>query len=149
MPNEYSITIKNQTGAVQDYSFFSSPPIVGGSTSGELWSNVMMRSTHVPDRATCKIVVSTDYHAVCGSSTGSPEHGSAVEISKSVQVNLGSETSKGVTMGSTISLTVTDDKKDCNFGPPTDPGKPSVAEVPYLGISFHATSLLLLLQRHS
>ncbi|KAL2793185.1 hypothetical protein BJX66DRAFT_339091 [Aspergillus keveii] len=121
MPNTYRITIQNNTGAPQNYSFFSATPIVSGSSSGEIWSNVLKAANNTPNGAKAFLDVWTNYYAICGSYDGKPEQGARVSVSKSVPINLGSKSGGITMMGSSVALNVID-KETCDLGPPTNPG---------------------------
>lgn len=122
MSNSYKITIKNKTGAPQDYSFFSAPPLISGGMSGDIWSNVIKASPRVANGASTVLTVYSNYYAICGSSDGKPEQGVTVSVSKVVKINLGSGTSSAPVFGSTIKLSA-DGGESIDLGPPTTPGK--------------------------
>ncbi|KIX94050.1 uncharacterized protein Z520_10076 [Fonsecaea multimorphosa CBS 102226] len=117
MVNKYTLVIKNLTGAPQNYSFFSANPVISGSATGPIWSNVLKAANNTPDGGTATLEVWHNYYAVCGSFDGDPATGAKVSIGKSVGITLGTETA----LGSTIALTVVDGSA-CDLGPPTDPG---------------------------
>ncbi|KAG5938670.1 hypothetical protein E4U53_007961 [Claviceps sorghi] len=122
MPNTYTITVKNQTGGKQNYQFFSSPPAVSGGAFGSIWSNVMKAANNTPNDGSAALKVANNYYAVCGSFDGPPSAGASITISKSLPVNLGSQTGGKLTMGSTVSLVV-NDKSACDMKPPQTPGQ--------------------------
>ncbi|EPS28333.1 hypothetical protein PDE_03279 [Penicillium oxalicum 114-2] len=121
MPNQYRLTVRNQTGGPQDYAFFSAPPLVSGAMSGEIWSNVLKASPSTPNGSVAMLDVWPTYYAICGRYEGKPEQGVRVSVSKSVPINLGSKTSGKVVMGSTTALQVIN-REVPDLGPPTDPG---------------------------
>jgi hypothetical protein len=121
MPNSYKITVKNQTGGPQNYSFFSANPIVSGGTSGDIWSNVLKAAPNTPNGAKASLEVSNNYYAICGNFEGKPEQGGRISVSKTAAINLGSKSGGNVVLGSTVALTVTN-KETCDLGAPTTPG---------------------------
>ncbi|KAJ5356234.1 hypothetical protein N7517_010843 [Penicillium concentricum] len=121
MPNQYSLTIKNQTGGFQDYAFFSAPPVVSGAMSGEIWSNVLKSSPSTASGGRATLDVWPNYFAICGRYDGKPEQGVRVSVSKSVPINLGSKVGDKVVMGSTTALHVIN-REAPDLGPPTNPG---------------------------
>ncbi|KAG5928069.1 hypothetical protein E4U42_001307 [Claviceps africana] len=122
MPNTYKITIKNKTGVMQNYHFFSSPPAVSGGTFGIIWSNVLKAANDTPDGGVASLQIANNYYAVCGSFDGAPESGSSVTIGKTVPVTLGARVGGEVTMGSTVTLVV-NHRTACDLKAPETPGK--------------------------
>lgn len=110
LPNTYKITSKNQTGGKQDYNFFSAVPIVSRGNRGEIWSNVLKDARNTPNDGVVTFDITTTYHAICGSYEGSPTEGGRISISKSIPVDDGSDQSGSVKMGSSVHLTVFDQK---------------------------------------
>ncbi|KAL4733657.1 hypothetical protein BDV11DRAFT_210053 [Aspergillus similis] len=121
MPNQYKITIVNNTRAPQNYCFFSASPIVSGGTSGEIWSNILKAANNTPNGARASLDIWANYYAICGNYEGKPEQGVRVSVSKSVPITLGSKSSGIVMMGSTVALNVIE-KETCDLGPPSNPG---------------------------
>lgn len=122
MANSYKITIKNKTGAPQDYSFFSAPPLVSGGMSGDIWSNVIKAAPKTANGANAQLTVWANYYAICGSTDGTPDQGVSISISKAVKIALGSGTASSPSMGSTIALSA-ENGASIDLGPPTTPGK--------------------------
>lgn len=122
MPNTYKITVKNQTGGPQNYSFFSAVPILSGAASGNVWSNVLKSTNRAPNGSTSSFQLTDNYYAICGSFEGKPDHGGSITVSKSVPISLGSKSGTNVTMGSSVKLDVFDGQT-CDLGPPSTPGQ--------------------------
>jgi hypothetical protein len=121
MVNTYKITVKNQTGAPQNYSFFSATPIVSGGNSGDVWSNVLKTAPQTPNGAVATLEVWSNYYAVCGSFDGDPNQGVRISTSKCVPATLGYKSGDNIVMGSSIPLKVIN-KETCDLGAPKNPG---------------------------
>lgn len=101
---------------------FSSPPIVSGAASGDVWSDVFETAHNIPNGAHASLqIVTNDCYAKCGSLDDNADHGAQVSVSKAVPVKLGSRLDGGITMGSSVALSVYD-KESCDLSAPTDPG---------------------------
>jgi len=118
----YKITIRNQTGGSQFYSFFSDRPSVSGGVTGDLWSNVMKASPSTPNGGNATFEVGTKYYAIVGSFDGDAHHGGKVSVNKTVEIKLGAKNGPHITPGSSVNLTVTD-KNSGDLSAATTPGQ--------------------------
>ncbi|KAM0229089.1 hypothetical protein ACHAPO_010244 [Fusarium lateritium] len=124
----YKITVKNQTGEYQDYSFFNErPTVAGGPTGSDIWSNVMKTAKRTSGKGGIAVFeVSTDYFAICGTVNGQPGNGGRIAVSKTVPISLGNRSAGAVTLGTTVPVTVTD-KSSIDLGEPKNPGQGKIA----------------------
>ncbi|KAL5610442.1 hypothetical protein FOBRF1_006559 [Fusarium oxysporum] len=124
----YKITIKNQTGDYQDYSFFNErPTVAGGPTGGDIWSNVMKTAKRTSGKnGIATFEVSTEYFAICGTVQGQAGNGGKVSVSKTVPIQLGKLSAGKTTLGSTVPVTVTD-KSSIDMDDPKNPGLGKIA----------------------
>lgn len=123
MPN-YRLTIVNQSGMSQKYSFFCSPPIVTGGTAGEVWSTVLA-AKNTPSGGRTSFELGTDFYAICGNSDITPQPGVQLMISKSVPITLGSLQGDSVNQGSSVKLSV-QERNMPDLEPPHQPGSGKV-----------------------
>ncbi|KAF4979195.1 hypothetical protein FZEAL_4568 [Fusarium zealandicum] len=121
MSDAYKVTVKNRSGASQNYSFFAANPVVAGGASGRVWSNVMRSTPDTPNDGKAVLELPTSYYAICGSYEGSPETQGRVSISKTVPIDLGTSNGDSIAMGSTVNLIV-NNRSACDFEAPVSPG---------------------------
>lgn len=89
MPNTYTITVQNNSGATQHYAIFNEPPEVSSTVSSKVWNNALKVANAGPGDSTT-FTITSQYFAYVGSSTGVPgQDNVAVNVSNSKAVDIG------------------------------------------------------------
>ena len=95
MPTRYNLQVRNDSDSDQNYSFFAAYPTVSGNP-GQIWSTILT-TNNTPSGATTDFEVTANYYAICGTSQGSLQPGTAIRVSRSSPVDLGSDDRGGTT----------------------------------------------------
>lgn len=95
MPNTYTITVQNNSGATQHYAIFNEPPEVSSTVSSKVWNNALKVANAGPGDSTT-FTITSQYFAYVGSSTGVPgQDNVAVNVSNSKAVDIGTADLQG------------------------------------------------------
>ncbi|CAH0022233.1 unnamed protein product [Clonostachys rhizophaga] len=95
MPNTYTITVQNNSGATQHYAIFNEPPEVSSTVSSKVWNNALKVANAGPGDSTT-FTITSQYFAYVGSSTGVPgQDNVAVNVSNSKAVDVGTADLQG------------------------------------------------------
>ncbi|CAG9951188.1 unnamed protein product [Clonostachys rosea f. rosea IK726] len=95
MPNTYTITVQNNSGATQHYAIFNEPPEVSSTVSSKVWNNALKVANAGPGDSTT-FTITSQYFAYVGSSTGVPgQDNVAVNVSNSKAVEVGTADLQG------------------------------------------------------
>ena len=107
MATEYTITIRNQSGAQQNYLIFNETPMINKQVDSNVWLNVFQRRATPPGQV-CTFKIRTNYSAVCGSADDKPGAGVSVSVGAPSPVTLGKADPNGSlkTPGTSYMLTV-------------------------------------------
>ncbi|KAF9766818.1 hypothetical protein IL306_000718 [Fusarium sp. DS 682] len=126
----YTINIKNNSGAQQNYFIFNEAPMINSSVDANVWLNVFSRKATAKNQ-TCVFKFATKYGAVVGSADSDLTTGNSVSVGNPVPVVLGAANDDGTlkNKGTSLKMTVIDGAPQFTDTSPPDNGSIQAFEI--------------------
>ncbi|GFP60264.1 hypothetical protein TASIC1_0017002600 [Trichoderma asperellum] len=129
MPNSYNITVKNQSGSLQQYALFNKVPIVSGKVQEQVWSNIFAVDKAAKDQQISFDLVN-EYNAIVGKKKSNPSGSVTVTVTGTQPVTLGYTQPNGQPVpGTSLSMFVADDTPQFSATPLPNASFPNAYEI--------------------